>query len=183
MRPGLRVPRLPLRWLRLPLRWLRRLRRLWLRGFLRLLNGGALANCLPNRRKLIGRNRQSTRPILLLPQRCCQRLWSPLLQNDRCGCFADMRECLRQVGFALGSRHSEALFVTPLASFCSGLFRRYGPRISIRRHLRRGGGRADHDVHRRARDVRGIHDARDVHDARVRPNKTGGSKLHRSDSD
>jgi hypothetical protein len=60
---------------------------------------------------------------------------------------------------------------------------RYGPRISIRCHLRRGGGRADHDVHRRARDVRGIHDARDVHDARVRPNKTGGSKLHRSDSD
>jgi len=60
-----------------------------------------------------------------------------------------------------------------------GAFFRYGPRISIRRD----GGRADHDVHRRARDVRGIHDARDVHDARVRPNKTGGSKLHRSDSD
>jgi hypothetical protein len=57
-----------------------------------------------------------------------------------------------------------------------GAFFRYGPRISIRRD----GGRADHDVHRRARDVRDIHDARD---ARVRPNKTDGSKLHRSDSD
>lgn len=64
-------------------------------------------------------------------------------------------------------------------AFCSTLFRRYGPRVSIRRD----GGRADQDVPRRARNIRRIHDACDVHYARRRPNKTDGIQRHRSDND